>query len=141
MKKNIFYAQSGGVTPVINATAAGLIDYVTRNKAHFGKLFVGKNGIAGALNEELIADAKQYLVENLKVEVLSIEGRPAQIELPSSVVLKVTESPEGVRGDSANNVQKQATLETGKIINVPLFIKEGELVKVSTVDGTYMSRA
>jgi len=93
------------------------------------------------LNEELIADAKQYLVENLKVEVLSIEGRPAQIELPSSVVLKVTESPEGVRGDSANNVQKQATLETGKIINVPLFIKEGELVKVSTVDGTYMSRA
>jgi elongation factor P len=93
------------------------------------------------LNESLIGDSKQYLVENLKVEVLSIEGRPAQIELPSSVVLKVVESAEGIRGDSANNVQKPATLETGKIINVPLFIKEGELIKVSTVDGTYMSRA
>ncbi|MEI8294199.1 MAG: elongation factor P [bacterium] len=93
------------------------------------------------LNESLIGDAKQYLVENLKVEVLSIEGRPAQIELPSSVVLKVVESAEGVRGDSANNVQKPATLETGKVINVPLFIKEGEMIKVSTVDGTYMGRA
>jgi elongation factor P len=93
------------------------------------------------LNESLIGDSKQYLVENLKVEVLSIEGRPAQIELPSSVVLKVVESAEGVRGDSANNVQKPATLETGKIINVPLFIKEGEMIKVSTVDGTYMGRA
>jgi len=93
------------------------------------------------LNEELIGDAKQYLVENLKVEVLSIEGRPAQIELPSSVVLKVVESAEGIRGDSANNVQKPAKLETGKIINVPLFIKEGELIKVSSADGTYMGRA
>jgi len=93
------------------------------------------------LNEELIGEAKQYLVENLKVEVLSIEGRPVQIELPSSVVLKVVESPEGIRGDSANNVQKPATLETGKIINVPLFIKEGELIKVSTSDGSYLGRA
>ena len=93
------------------------------------------------LNESLIGDSKQYLVEHLKVEVLSIEGRPAQVELPSSVVLKVVESADGIRGDSANNVQKPATLQTGKIINVPLFIKEGELIKVSTVDGTYMSRA
>ena len=93
------------------------------------------------LHDDLIGDAKQYLVENLKVEVLSIEGRPAQIELPSSVTLKVTESADGVRGDSANNVQKPATLETGKVINVPLFIKEGELIKVSTSDGTYMGRA
>ncbi|MDX2080027.1 MAG: elongation factor P [Terrimicrobiaceae bacterium] len=93
------------------------------------------------LHEELIGDSKQYLVENLKVEVLSIEGRPAQIELPSSVTLKVVESAEGVRGDSANNVQKPATLETGKVINVPLFIKEGEMIKVSTSDGSYLGRA
>jgi elongation factor P len=93
------------------------------------------------LQEDLIGDSKQYLVENLKVEVLSIEGRPVQIELPSSVVLKVVESPEGVRGDSASNVQKSATLETGKVINVPLFIKEGEMIKVSTSDGSYLGRA
>jgi len=93
------------------------------------------------LQEELVADAKNYLVENLKVDVLSIEGRPAQLELPASVVMKVTESAAGVRGDSANNVQKPATLETGKIIQVPLFIKEGEAVKVDTRTGNYMGRA
>ncbi len=94
-----------------------------------------------SLDEALLADAKDYLVENLKVEVLSIEGKPAQVELPSSVTLKVIESAEGVRGDSANNVQKPAKLETGKTIQVPLFIKEGELIKVDTRNGNYMGRA
>ncbi len=93
------------------------------------------------LQGELVEGAKDYLVENLKVEVLSIEGRPAQVELPSSVTLKVTESAEGVKGDSANNVQKPATLETGKVISVPLFIKEGEMIKIDTRTGTYMGRA
>lgn len=93
------------------------------------------------LDEGLLGDAKGYLVENLKVEVLSIEGKPAQVEMPSSVMIKVTESAEGVRGDSANNVQKPATLETGKVIHVPLFIKEGELIKIDTRTGAYLGRA
>jgi elongation factor P len=93
------------------------------------------------LNEDLLKDAKEYLVENLKVEVLSIEGRPVQVELPSSIVMKVVESAEGVRGDSANNVQKPAVLETGLSIHVPLFIKEGELIKVDSRTGAYMGRA
>ena len=93
------------------------------------------------LQADLMGEAKDYLVENLKVEVLSIEGRPAQVEIPASVTLKVTESAEGVRGDSANNVQKPATLETGKIVQVPLFIKEGELIKIDTRTGNYMGRA
>ena len=54
MKGNIFYAQSGGVTPVINSTAFGLIEHFYKNKKYFGKFFAGKNGILGALNEELI---------------------------------------------------------------------------------------
>jgi elongation factor P len=94
-----------------------------------------------SLNEDLLTGAKEYLVENLKVDVLYVEGKAAQVELPSSVLLKVTESAEGVRGDSANNVMKPATLETGKIVNVPLFIKEGERVKIDTRNGTYMGRA
>ncbi len=57
------------------------------------------------LQPELVSEVKDYLVENLKVEVLSIEGRPAQVEIPSSVVLKVTESAEGVRGDSAKRAE------------------------------------
>ncbi len=93
------------------------------------------------LNADLLEEAKDYLVENLKVNVLSIEGRPAQVELPPTVELTVTESADGVRGDSANNVQKPATLETGKVINVPLFIKEGEKIKIDTRNGSYMGRA
>ena len=91
--------------------------------------------------EDFVSDAKEYLTENLKVEVLFVEGKPATLELPASVSLRVAESAEGVRGDSANNVQKPATLETGKIVTVPLFIKEGELVKIDTRTGNYMGRA
>ena len=94
-----------------------------------------------SLNQDLLKDAKDYLVENLKVEVLSIEGRPVQVDMPSSVVMKVVESAEGVRGDSANNVQKPAVLETGLSIQVPLFIKEWELIKVDSRSGAYMGRA
>ncbi|RME73471.1 MAG: elongation factor P [Verrucomicrobia bacterium] len=93
------------------------------------------------LSEEIVADSKNYLVPNSMVEVLFVDGTPVQISLPPSVTLKVTESPEAIRGDTASNVQKTATLETGLTIQVPLFIKEGDLVKVSTTDGSYMGRA
>ena len=93
------------------------------------------------LQENLIGDAKEYLVENLSVQVLYAEGRPMQVELPASVSLKVVESPEGLRGDTASNVTKPAKLETGKSINVPLFIKEGETIKIDTRTGAYMGRA
>ena len=94
-----------------------------------------------SFDESFIGDAKDYLTENQRVEVLYVEGKPANIELPSQVILTVTESAEGVRGDSANNVQKPATLETGKVITVPLFIKEGEKVKINTTTGEYLGRA
>jgi elongation factor P len=93
------------------------------------------------LDEVLLAGAKDYLVENLKVEVLYAEGKAVEVEVPASVTMKVIESPEGLRGDTASNVQKPATLESGLIVNVPLFIKEGELVKIDTRNGTYMGRA
>lgn len=93
------------------------------------------------LQEDLVKDSVGYLAENTPVDVLYVEERPTQIELPASVNLKVIESPEGVRGDTATNVQKPATLETGLVVNVPLFIKEGEVIKVDTRNGSYMSRA
>jgi elongation factor P len=93
------------------------------------------------LQENLIGDAKDYLVENLAVQVLYAEAKPVQVELPSSVSLKIVESPEGVRGDTASNVTKPAVLESGKTINVPLFIKEGETVKIDTRTGAYLGRA
>jgi elongation factor P len=93
------------------------------------------------LTPELVGDAKNYLVENGPVTVTFIEDKAISVEVPASVVLKVTDSPEGIRGDSANNVQKPATLETGISIQVPLFIKTGERIKVDTRTGKYMERA
>ena len=93
------------------------------------------------LSENLIGDVKDYLVENLSVQVLYAEGKAVEVELPASVSLKVVESPEGLRGDTASNVTKPAKLETGKTINVPLFIKEGETIKIDTRTGAYMGRA
>ena len=93
------------------------------------------------LPDNLIGEAKDYLVENLSVQVLYAQGKPVQIELPASVSLKVVESAEGLRGDTASNVTKPARLESGKTINVPLFIKEGETVKIDTRTGAYMGRA
>ncbi|GAB4240177.1 MAG: elongation factor P [Candidatus Methylacidiphilales bacterium] len=93
------------------------------------------------LPEELVASVKDYLVENLTCDIMFVEDRAASVEVPSSVELKVVESPEGVKGDSANNVMKAAKLETGLQIQVPLFIKEGETIRVDTRTGKYISRA
>jgi elongation factor P len=93
------------------------------------------------LSAEIVADAKSYLVENSSVTVTFVEDKAVSIELPSSVVLTVSDAPEGIRGDSANNVQKAVTLETGITVQAPLFIKTGEKIKVDTRTGKYMERA
>lgn len=93
------------------------------------------------LTPELVGEANQYLVENASVTMTLVEEKAVQIELPSSVVLKVTDAPEGIRGDSANNVQKSVTVETGITVQAPLFIKTGERIKIDTRTGKYMERA
>jgi elongation factor P len=93
------------------------------------------------LAAELVGDAKNYLVENAHVTVTFVEDKAVTVELPSSVVLTVTDAPEGIRGDSANNVQKAIIVETGITVQAPLFIKTGEKIKVDTRTGKYMERA
>lgn len=93
------------------------------------------------LDANVIADSKDFLVENQSYSILHVDDRPISIELPASIEMRVKESAEGVKGDTASNVQKPATLETGLTIQVPLFIKEGELVRVSTSERSYMGRA
>jgi elongation factor P len=90
---------------------------------------------------ELVGDAKNYLVENGAVTVTFVDDKAVAIELPSSVVLKVADAPDGIRGDSSNNVQKPILLETGITVQAPLFIKTGEKIKVDTRTGKYMERA
>lgn len=93
------------------------------------------------LTEELVGDAKNYLVENGSVTMTFVDEKAVAVELPSSVILTVTDAPEGIRGDSANNVQKSITMETGITVLAPLFIKTGEKLKIDTRTGKYMERA
>jgi len=93
------------------------------------------------LVNELVGDAKNYLVENGVVTVTFVEDKAVTVEIPASVILAVTNAPEGIRGDSANNVQKPVTLETGITVQVPLFIKTGEKIRIDTRTGKYMERA
>jgi elongation factor P len=90
---------------------------------------------------EIVGDAHHYLIENANVTMTFVEDKAVEIELPSSVILQVKDAPEGIRGDSANNVQKPVLMETGITIQVPLFIKTGEKLKVDTRTGKYMERA
>ena len=90
---------------------------------------------------ELLGDGKNYLVENGLVTMVFVEEKAVSIELPPAVVLKVEDAPEGIRGDSANNVQKPVKLETGITVQAPLFIKTGERIKIDTRTGKYMERA
>ena len=93
------------------------------------------------LGEDLLGDALLYIRPNSTITVLCHEGNPVSIELPASVELEVTDTPPGIKGATATNQLKEATLETGLKTRVPPFIVNGESVKVSTEDGSYQSRA
>jgi elongation factor P len=84
---------------------------------------------------------KQYLIEGQKYNVVFTDGTVAAVELPASISMLVTDAPDGVKGDSANNVYKAVTVETGLTVQVPLFIVTGERISVKTEDGSYLGRA
>lgn len=94
-----------------------------------------------AVHDDLIDPVKNYLIEGQSYSVMFTDGAVAAIELPPSMVMTVTESADGVKGDSANNVYKPATMETGLIVQVPLFINPGERINVKTEDNSYLGRA
>ena len=94
-----------------------------------------------ALDEEQLGDAAQYLTENAQVQLVEYEGEPIGVDLPASVELRVTETEPGVRGDTATGAMKRATLESGLVVNVPLFVNAGDRIKVDTRTGEYLERA
>jgi elongation factor P len=93
------------------------------------------------LGEDLVKDVKEYLMEGQKYLIIFTDDIVAGIELPPSLIMNVAEAPEGVKGDSANNVYKAAVMETGLTVQVPLFINPGDKISVKTEDGSYLSRA
>lgn len=92
------------------------------------------------LTEDQVGEAKNFLTDNLEVEVLFFEGRPIGINLPNFVDLKVIKSDPWVKGDSVSSNTKPVTLETGYVIRVPTFIQEGEKIRVDTRTGEYVTR-
>lgn len=93
------------------------------------------------LDNDLLEDVLPYIPHNARVTVMFAEGKPVTVELPAAVELKITETEPAVRGDTATNVTKRATVETGLVIKVPSHIKEGEIVKVDTRTGEFIGRA
>lgn len=95
-----------------------------------------------SLPESHIGDISKFVGEGSDVEVMYFEGKPVSIALPTKVELKVTSAPPGVRGDTAQGkVTKPVTLETGLTLNVPIFVKEGDVLRVNTETGEYVERA
>lgn len=92
------------------------------------------------LDNDTVGEIADYLTEGLEVDAMLFEGNPIGINLPPTIEVKVVETIPGVKGDTATGGTKPATLESGAKVNVPLFINEGDIIKVNTDTGLYMSR-
>ncbi|MFN2468089.1 MAG: elongation factor P [Gaiellaceae bacterium] len=88
-----------------------------------------------------VEDALDFLQPSSSVPMLAVDGKPAGVQLPASVELRVTDTEPGVKGDTVSNVTKAATLETGAVVQVPLFVNPGDRIKVDTRERRYISRA
>lgn len=93
------------------------------------------------VNKDILGDNFKFVKENDVCKVMSYKGKVFGVEPPMFVTLEITDTEPGVRGDTATNVTKNATLETGAVIRVPMFINNGELVKIDTRTGEYLERA
>lgn len=92
------------------------------------------------LNYEKVEDAIKFLKENMKVYIKFFKGEAFSVEAPNFVELEITETEPGVKGNTATNAQKPATVETGAIVYVPMFVDQGEVIKIDTRTGEYMER-
>ena len=92
------------------------------------------------LSNEVLGEAVQYLLPNIKLKVEMYEGRPVGIELPMTVDMTVVETEPAIKGASVSNVGKPAKMETGLVVQVPPFIAEGERIRIDTATGSYVER-
>ena len=120
---------------------------VSREKANF--LYADAEGTHFMNNEtfetvdiakDVTAEQEKFLKESMEVSILRFNGRPVSIELPIKIELKVTEAPPSTVGNSGGNVTKPVKLETGLMVNAPMFIKEGDTLRVDTRTGEYVER-
>jgi elongation factor P len=121
---------------------------VTREKANFlyadtdGAHFMNNDTFETVdIGKDALGDQIGFLKESMEVQILRFNDKPVSIELPIKVELKVTEAPPNVVGNSGGSITKPVTLETGLVVNAPMFIKEGDIIRVDTRDGQYVERA
>ena len=93
------------------------------------------------LEPKFVEDSIKYMVESQLYDILYVDEKAIQVQLPSIVEMKVTEAADAIRGDTASAATKPVTTETGLVVNVPLFIKQGEVIRVNTDTGDYVGRA
>src|SRR6184192_1927851 len=93
------------------------------------------------LPRETVAGELEFLLPSSSVQMLTVDGKPSGVQMPSSLALEVTETEPGVKGDTVSNVTKPATLETGAVVQVPLFVNAGDRIKVDPREKRYISRA
>lgn len=93
------------------------------------------------VNPELIGDSRRFLKEGMTLVVQTYEGTPVGAEMPIAVELEITETEPGLKGDRVSGALKPATVETGAVVQVPLFVEKGQRIKIDTRSGEYMSRA
>lgn len=93
------------------------------------------------IQKEVTEEQEKFLKEGMEVSILRFNDKPVSIELPIKIELKVTEAPPDTKGNSGGSVTKPVTLETGLVVNTPMFIKEGDTVRVDTRTGEYVERA
>jgi elongation factor P len=91
--------------------------------------------------EQIVGDTADFLTDGMTVRIAMFEGTPVDLELPASVELEITFSEPGIKGDRVSGATKPATLSTGRVIQVPLFVEQGDIVKVDTRTGNYITRA
>jgi elongation factor P len=93
-----------------------------------------------SLSSEQVGASKWYLQENVEYKIMFFEGNPIAINLPPAVILKVIEAEPAIKGDSVSNLTKNVVVETGLSVRAPLFIKEGDSLKIDTTEGKYLER-
>jgi elongation factor P len=121
---------------------------ITREKATFlysdadGTHFMNQETFETVdMPKEITAEQEKFLKESFEVQILRFNGKPVSIELPIKVELKVTEAPPDVKGNSGGSITKPVTLETGLVVDTPMFIHEGDVIRVDTRTGEYVERA
>jgi elongation factor P len=109
-----------------------------------GDQYVFMNSNTGeqvTVHKDVVGDDADFLMDGIDVQITIYKGNPVSISLPPHITVQVTETEPGVRGDTATNVQKPAKIQTGGTVNVPLFIEQGEWIKVDTRTRSYLERA